>query len=223
METIIKPDFPELNLEKIADTINVLRDQPAVEATEQCQRQEIYEFIMNDVNVTTRKLLEVADTLISNTGGQPIKFECEAGLGQRVAIERGPDSLFLVTRESLNPHSYDGDRIRILPGEGKVKIQERYTPWQECVRHPTADYFRKRKLRFVDIIPMFDKTARSYAFSAPDERMERRIRESFETYHMMPQFIVAAFSEGLPKRNEEEAEKIKKLNYKMKAVVGGDD
>ena len=221
MEYIIKPDFPELQLEeKVADAINVLRDQPAAEVTQQMQRQEIYDMIMHDVHVTTQKLLEVADTLISNAGVQNINASNQTERGKIYVGISGSCSSMDVETEGRGlrlSRSLDGGMIRIFPRKAKIKIRESYLPWHQYISHPLDQYERDYSDRFVDIVPELDKLAREYAFSKRDS--EKEIKPIFEAYHLLPQLIVTAFCKGLLQHNEQEAKRIRGSSDEIKRLL----
>jgi hypothetical protein len=213
---IAKPEFPELSLERMAEAINTLRDQPAVEVTEQMQRQEIYEFIMQDVHATTQKLLEVADNLLSIAGGHDIYSLLNTGEGDISVNILGDNALIEVENLRLIPYS---KQIRIFPKIKKVQTREIYTPWHQYVMYPFDTYERAGRLRYANIVPQLGELAREYVFTKCQRYTIETTKHAFETYHLLPKLIVDAVCEGLRERNENEAKQIKALTTDVKGLL----
>lgn len=174
---IIKPDYPELNVETLAKVYGGMQDAVVKQADIERQKKELVDLIMDDVVKTTEKLLEVSELALKHITSEELSTRKDYGSHPLlsytvVSLSKGMIGISQYYRfiEEVNKERLGHLSLKIMPFAWRKSVRVRLDG------RPPKDFFEWH--------------AHAYAYNADNYN-----KCLFETYHLMPEILANALQE----------------------------
>lgn len=195
---IIKPDYPELNVDALANVYGTMRESVVKQADLDRQKKDLVDLIMEDVVKTTSKLLEVSEMALKHITDE--KFEIKKAYNNHLFLDSAD---FNVSRGRIliRPYYFFVDETGVRNMGTRFKLKIIPSAWRKATRVKATNEAYYLSPSYYSYLKFFSRRAEEYAYKGYSDNLKRL----FEVYHLMPEILANAVVDitGIQQKEQE--------------------